>query len=139
MRTCSEKNTRTAALAIAVLLVLITASCLLYLLLTDRRQGACTAEIYQNGRLIRVIPLDQVQKAYSFDVVGQGGCINRIEVRPGKIGVIWADCPDRLCVEQGFAESPVIPITCLPNRLVIRLKVEDALPADTAVPDAVTY
>lgn len=123
---------------ITIFLVLVTASCLLYLMLTDRSHGNCMAEIYQNGRLIRSIPLDQTTESYTFDVVGNDGCVNRIEVRPGSIGIIGADCPDKLCVNQGFVDSPIIPITCLPNKLVIRLISTDKVLTDT-VPDAVTY
>lgn len=132
------KNTRAAALMITIFLVLVTASCLLYLMLADKKHNNCVAEIYQNGQLIRSIPLDQIEESYTFDVVDKDGCVNRIEVRPGSIGIIWADCPDKLCVNQGFVDSPTIPITCLPNRFVIRLISADKALTDT-VPDAVTY
>lgn len=122
---------------ITIFLVLVTASCLLYLMLADRSNN-CVAEIYQNGQLIRSIPLNRTTESYTFDVKGDDGCVNRIEVRPGSIGIIWADCPDKLCVGQGFADSPTIPITCLPNKLVIRLISADKALTDTT-PDAVTY
>ncbi len=132
------KNTRAAALMVTIFLVLVTAACLLYLIMSDGRNGSCIAEIYQNGRLIRSVPLDRIGEPYTFDVKGENGCVNRIEVRPGSIGIIWADCPDQLCVRQGFADSPTLPVTCLPNRLVIRLVPEDTGFTDAAL-DAVTY
>lgn len=132
------KNTRIAALSITAFLILVTACCLLYLLWTHENHQNCVAEIYRDGRLLFSIPLDQVQETYTLDIEGENGGVNRIEVRQGSIGVISADCPDKLCVSQGFAENPTIPITCLPNRLVIRLRPVNTTAADSA-PDAVTY
>lgn len=134
----NKKSIRTAALLIAAFLILVMAACLLYLLAVRNHEQNCVAEIYQNGKLVLTIPLDQVQEPYTLDIEGENGHVNRIEVRPGSIGMIYADCPDLLCVKQGFIHSPTIPVTCLPNRIVIRLRpVENA--ATGAGPDAVTY
>lgn len=119
-------------------LILVTASCLAYLLMTQNRAQSCVADIYQNGQLLMSIPLDEVQTPYTLDIVGEGGSLNCIEVRPGSIGMVSADCPDLLCVKQGFVHSPTIPITCLPNRLVIQLRPVEGRSTE-AGPDAVTY
>ena len=134
----TKKNTRIAALSIAAFLILVTAASLLYLLSAEGNAQDCVAEIYQDGRLLFSIPLDQVQETYTLDIEGDNGGLNRIEVQHGGIGVTWADCPDKLCVSQGFAHSPSIPIVCLPNRLVIRLRPTGTDSLDTAA-DAVTY
>lgn len=133
-----KRSVNTAAVLITVFLILVTAACLLYLLIPRSGDG-CVAQIYQNGQLIRSIPLDQVTEPYTFEVENAEGGINRIEVRPGSIGVIWADCPNRLCVHQGFVDSPAIPVTCLPHKLVIRLIPAQGTRTDSAVPDATTY
>lgn len=133
-----KKNTRAAALSVTAFLVLVTAACLLYLLVLDKSPQDYVAEIYQDGRLIYSIPLNPVQKAYTLDVEGEDGGHNRIEIRQGSIGIIWADCPDKLCVRQGFIHNASIPITCLPNNLVIRLSPTGGSTSDTT-PDAVTY
>ena len=133
----NKKSIRTAALLIAAFLILVTAACLIYLLAVHNHAQSCVADIYQNGELILSIPLDRVQEPYTLDIEGENGCINQIEVRPDSIGMISANCPDLLCVKQGFIHSPTIPVTCLPNRLVIRLRpMENAF---TNGPDAVTY
>lgn len=134
----SKKNTRITALSMAAFLILVTAACLLYLLSAGENAQNCVAEIYQDGRMLFSIPLDQVRETYTLDIEGDNGSINRVEVRPDSIGVTWADCPDKLCVSQGFAHSPTIPIVCLPNKLVIRLRPAGADSPDTAA-DAVTY
>lgn len=133
----TPKNVTTAAILITAFLLLVTAGCVLFLLAARKDSEACTAEIYQDGKRILSIPLDRVSETYTLDIRGKDGCVNRIEVRPGSIGVVYADCPDRLCVRQGFVSSPSVPVTCLPNRLVILLRSRGA--ADDAGPDAITY
>lgn len=119
-------------------LILVTAACLICLLIVQGSSGSCIADIYQNGQLILSIPLDQVSEPYVIDIEGENGCHNQIEVRPDSIGVISADCPDLLCAKQGFIHTPTIPITCLPNKLVIRLRPARRSFDDNGA-DAITY
>lgn len=135
----TEKNVKTVALFLSAFLILVTAICLLYLLLLPQSCHNCVADIYQDGQLLESISLKQVQESYTIEIKGDYGYTNRIEVHPGKIGIIWADCPDRLCVHQGFLETPAIPIVCLPNRLVINLRPESETTNDPDAPDVITY
>ena len=41
--------------------------------------------------------------------------------KTGKIKIADASCPDKLCVNMGYISEPLMPITCLPNHLVIRI------------------
>ncbi len=93
-----------------------------------------TACIYRDGQILRSIPLDQVSETCRFTVDATDGGYNIVEVSPGAIAIVEADCPDKLCVLQGPATDSLLPITCLPHRLVVELKPG----ADTA-PDAVAY
>lgn len=101
---------------------------------------ALYADIYQNGELLQTIRLDTVTDEYIFEVPGEGGASNTVCVRPGSIAIISATCPDQICVHQGFISTSLLPITCLPNRLVIRVREEAVCLDDTTlVPDGVTY
>ena len=51
-----------------------------------------------------------LESSYGFNVV---------DIENGRIRVSEADCPDRLCIRQGWAGGGAIPIVCMPNRLVI--------------------
>ncbi len=135
---------RKPAIIITAFLLLLSSASLLYLL--SGKSGAdYVADIFQDGILIKSIYLNDISQAGTFTVQGENGCVNEIEVRPGSIAIISADCPDRLCVHQGFISDSKLPITCLPNRLVIRLRpVSDSpglveTPDAVTVPDAVTY
>lgn len=101
---------------------------------------ALYADIYQNGELLQTIRLDTVTGEYTFEVSGDAGATNTICVRPGSIAIVSASCPDQICVHQGFISTSLLPITCLPNRLVIRVREEAVTPDDTTlIPDGVTY
>lgn len=82
--------------------------------------GDATALIYQDGACVRTIDLNQVDEPYSFTVEWDGG-YNVVEVERGRIRVSEADCPDQVCVHQGWISNSVVPVACLPHKLVIRL------------------
>ncbi len=93
------------------------------------------ANIYQDGHLIRTIDLTAVKQSYTFTIEGNNGAENIIEVREGEIGIISASCPDHICVKMGFIRTGTIPITCLPNHIVIEIGDTD----DNQIPDGVAY
>ncbi len=101
-----------------------------WLTLTKRSEGR-VAEIVQDGIVLRVIDLDRVTEEYAFSIPCPEGGSNTVLVRPGAIRVSEADCPDRICVHQGWLRDRAAPIVCLPHRLVIRLDKTAAETADT--------
>ena len=129
-----KKSTR-GAILIGIFLLTVSAVSLLYILAPRERASGYIADLYQEGKLILSIPLSAVPEAYTFTVTGSDGGKNQVEVRPGSIGIVSADCPDKLCVRQGFLSDSALPITCLPNRLVIRLR--PAAPPSDNDPEAV--
>ena len=76
------------------------------------------AEIIQNGVLIRTVDLRMNQE---FTVKAGNGGYNKIRVNDGKIAVIEASCPDKICVHQGAIANSSKTIVCLPNKLVIKI------------------
>lgn len=79
------------------------------------------AEIYSDGELIRTIVLSETAFPYSFTVEGENGK-NVVSVEAGRICVSEADCPDQICVHQGWQSGGAAPIVCLPNKLVIQFE-----------------
>lgn len=101
----------------AILLVSAAAAALVF----RGRAGDSTAFLYQDGVCIRTIALSGVDAPFSFTVEWEGG-YNVIEVERGRIRVAQADCPDQVCVRQGWISNSVVPVACLPHRLVIQLE-----------------
>lgn len=134
----AKDRTNPAALLIGAVLILLSAASLIFILLPEDRKSGFTADIFQNGNLIASISLDEVREPYRFTVTGEAGCTNEIEIRLGSIGIISADCPDNLCVHQGFISDSRLPVTCLPNRVVILLRPNTENEFDIT-PDIITY
>lgn len=49
------------------------------------------------------------------------GGTNTLEIKAGKARLLDADCPDKLCVKQGWVQYTGQCITCLPNRLTVTI------------------
>lgn len=129
---------RKPALAIAASLLILSLGSLFFLL-PGRKASDYAADIFQDGILIETILLSEVQEERIFTIEGEGGCVNVIAVRPGSIAIISANCPDKLCVHQGFISDSRLPITCLPNRLVIQLRPVSVSSEVPQAPDAIAY
>lgn len=99
--------------------------------------SSLVADIYQNGQLLQSISLSAITDTETIIVTNEGNAVNEIELRPGSIGITSANCPDKLCVHQGFISDSLIPITCLPNRLVIQIRKENS--EDKITVDTITY
>ena len=96
-----------------------------------RSGSASEAIITLDGEQIRVIDLSSVEKPYSITIDSEEGW-NTIAVEHGRIRIIDADCPDRSCVRNGWLDGGIMPIICLPHKLVISLT-SGALPEIDAI------
>ena len=93
------------------------------------------AYIYSDDKLVKTIDLNSVEQSYSLVITNSSGGSNTVEVRRGKIGVTQATCPDEICEKTGFIDSPLVPIVCLPNNLVIKISSSEN---ENIIPDTVT-
>ena len=106
-----------------IILILLLAAAVLSVgvLLLQRKQPASpVARITRDGEVLEEIPLDEVEESYSFVVESEGGS-NTILVEPGRIRVSEADCPDQVCVSQGFISDGTVPVVCPPHKLMIEI------------------
>ena len=109
---------KTWAKLIALLAVVLAAASL-YLL--HRRENDTVVEIYYGGQVQQVIDLTRVKESYVIEVETEGGH-NTLLVEPGRICVAEADCPDGVCVRQGWLSDQAMPIVCMPHGLVISVR-----------------
>ena len=114
-------KTRTWIIIIAAAALMLAA--LSAYLLNARREGTAV-EVMQDGIVLREIDLSAVTREYTFAVEWPGGGSNTVRVQPGRICVSDADCPDKICIGQGWLSNQAAPVVCLPHRLVIRIKGE---------------
>lgn len=106
---------------ILMLLGVAVAASVAAVLFRGRGQPAApVARITRDGELLEEIALDKVAAAYSFVLEDELGS-NTVRVEPGRIRISAADCPDQICVEQGYISDGTVPIVCLPHRLMIEI------------------
>ena len=105
-----------------ILFGLIAAVSLIFsLLFLHLFQERTVVQIIRAGEVLYEIDLSKVKEAYTIEVEAPDGGINRILVEPGRIRIQEADCPDRVCVHQGWLKDQAYPIVCMPHQLMIRL------------------
>ncbi len=130
-----------ACLLAGCILLVLTASVLFWVFNRSAARDpdtTYTAYLYQDGQLLQTIPLSQVTQSYCFTLEAPSGGYNIIEVSTGAIAITEADCPDQICVLQGAIADSLLPITCLPHRLVIELRADDSGSTGSS-PDAFAY
>lgn len=100
-------------IAAVVLLALIIAAA--FLLPSGHNDGA-VVQIYQDGKLIQAVPLQE-----NTVVTLTGNYENTVQIQDGKVAIIASDCPGEDCVHTGWISTPGTSIICLPNRVEIRI------------------
>lgn len=101
---------------IAIALVLVLAVLIFLCFLPGKDAPAAAVQVYQDGKLIRTLPLDQ-----PTELVISGPYTNTITIRDGKVAITCSDCPGEDCVESGWIHSSGRSIVCLPNALELRV------------------
>ena len=120
----SEKPAISSRVWFLIVLALVLISLLALRIYGNTRNPSATstiAAIYQNGVCIRRVDLDSVTEEERFLLQGDAG-ENLILIQPGRICVAEADCPDQICVLQGWLPEGGFPIACLPHGLIIQIE-----------------
>jgi len=97
-----------------------------------RQQAVSIARIYQNGNLTETINLLDVAEPYFINLHSEFG-VNIVTVEQGRIRMSETNCPDGACVRQGWISSGIMPIVCLPHRVVIELHGDTSMDVDAVV------
>lgn len=105
-----------------ILLALLAAAAVsaAFLLFRDGGVSAPVARITRDGVLLEEIDLNQVAEPRTF-VLEDGSGRNTVSVERGRICISEADCPDQVCVNQGWISDGTVPIVCLPHKLIIEI------------------
>ena len=75
--------------------------------------GAGYVEIYEGGALVGKYPID-VDRTVTLKH-------NVVRIEGGSVCMVESDCKNRICVNTGVISSPLYPIVCLPNRVMVRV------------------
>ena len=105
---------------ILLLLAAAVAASAAYILLRPGDVSGARARITRDGAVVEEIDLDRVGEGRSFVLENESGR-NTIRVEQGRICISEADCPDQVCVNQGWISDGTVPIICLPHKLMIQI------------------
>lgn len=117
-----EKSKKQNRIAIVIVGGLLLCSLLIWFMLKHYKPNEIQASIYQDGVLIQTVDLEKVETPYELTITGEHGEKNIIKVEPEGISIVEATCPDKLCMKTGVIHNGLVPIVCLPNKLMIKIE-----------------
>ena len=79
------------------------------------------AEVTVDGKPYKKIILSEHRGDEKIDIKTEYG-YNIIELKDESIGIIDADCRDRICIKSGFISKPGQLSVCLPHKLMVEIK-----------------
>ena len=112
---------------IIIIVVLICLSFipeLIFGVIMGKNYNGTYAEITLDGKPYKKILLSEHIGEDKIDVKTEYG-YNIIEIKDQSIGIIDADCRDRICIKSGFISKPGQLSVCLPHKLMIQIKSND--------------
>ena len=59
--------------------------------------------------------------------INRGKCTNHVSIKDGKVQMTEASCPNKLCIREGSISQVNRSIACLPNRVFIEIRGEEAM------------
>ena len=101
-------------------------------MLVLRQTSGYIARIYQDGVLIEAINLSETLEPQTITLQSDRGT-NVIFAECGRIRMLESDCPDGSCVRQNWVSSGMVPIVCLPHRIVIEIHGDSGESVDAVV------
>ena len=101
------------------ILVVASLAGIIYPAFVFRAEGGVAQVIISvDGKVVRSVKLDghheviRVEGTDGYDVV---------EIFDNKVRIVEADCPDKLCLKQGWIAWSPQQLVCLPNRVVVKI------------------
>lgn len=108
-----------------VLIAIVSLSSMFYIKNMATNLGEKYVSVEVNGEQQKKITFINDNKKRYLDINTKYG-YNKLEIYKEKVRVIEASCPDGLDIKQGFIENVGEVIVCLPNRMVVEIKGEEA-------------
>ena len=85
-----------------------------------RNTGGQFVEIFSGNREVYVLSLSTDTVITVEGKIGK----SKIEIKGGKVRMLYSPCPLKICEKQGFISREGQEIICVPNRIIIKIKGE---------------
>ena len=116
----NRKHTTLVRDTLLIITLLLIGIILLFVLRGQSNEGSYVIIMYQNEEKARF-------SLTSDGIYDINNGKNRIEILGGKVRMTYADCPDELCIRQGWIEFDGQSIICLPNKITVMVSGGDSL------------
>lgn len=103
---------------IGVLILITLVSSAAAIISTSKKYENLYVNIEVDGKPYSRVPLSnrndkiKIQTSYGSNIV---------EIESGKVHIYDADCPDKICIKDGFISKPGQILVCLPHKVVIQI------------------
>ena len=117
---------------IALIIILLCLSLLpeaIFILSGAPNSAKTIAVIQVDGKEYKTFPLSEHTKTDVFTIYTKHG-YNTVTVRDQAIAITDADCPDQICVNEGFISKPGATTVCLPHKVMIEVRAVDSSEPD---------
>lgn len=108
----------TKADTILILLLLVLSLSGFFLDMGRKAEADVLVSVQVDGKEVDRLYLREGVTSYAYDT--QFGK-NTVEIVDGRAHMEHADCPDQLCLHQGYIDHSGQMIVCLPNRFVVEI------------------
>ncbi len=112
-------------------LVLVVAISAVAILLGGNDEPA-TVRITVGGTTVNEIPLSSSTLPKTITVNGKDEGENTVVIEEGRVSISHANCPDQICVNQGWITDSTLPIVCLPHQVIVEIVGGESSGLDTA-------
>jgi hypothetical protein len=102
---------------------IITIGSWLWISLYGASKQSLVAEISCNGQVLQKINLNAVNGSKYINL--NEGIKLTVLAEKGRIKVLEADCPDKICVQTGWLTRPGDMAVCVPSRTIVMIKALD--------------
>ena len=109
-----ETGLKKKDIVLVIVILAVAGTCLLlHMLVGEKSADYITIKV--NGKVEGIYSL-----AEDREIKLNNGS-NILKIKNGEADMVWADCPDQLCVKQKAVSKNKESIICLPNKIIVEV------------------
>lgn len=109
--------TRTRRMDILLLVIIIIIAIVIFIFYKINLKEGNTVVVIYNDNIIYTHSLSEDTEKIITTELG----MNELKIKDGKVSVIEANCPDKLCIYQKSIDKVGENIVCLPHKLIVKI------------------
>lgn len=119
---------------LVVVLILLSLVSLFVFFRRGHNDSGLYLSVQVDGKEIDQLDFSSAMEGMSKTYTTEYG-VNTVEFHDGKAHIIEADCPDKLCMRQGWVEREGQMLVCLPHHFMVEVRSRKPLEKESGEPD----